>query len=37
MVLAANHQSNLDPVVLLAINDFSKQQPVAFIAKQELW
>ncbi|QHX36833.1 1-acyl-sn-glycerol-3-phosphate acyltransferase [Spiroplasma sp. BIUS-1] len=37
IVLAPNHQSNLDPIIMLAINDFSLQQPIAFIAKQELW
>lgn len=37
IVLAPNHQSNLDPILLLAINDYSLQQPVAFIAKEELW
>ncbi|WP_035358815.1 lysophospholipid acyltransferase family protein [[Acholeplasma] multilocale] len=37
IILAPNHQSNIDPLILLAINDFSKQQPLAFIAKQELW
>ncbi|WP_031543134.1 lysophospholipid acyltransferase family protein [Mesoplasma photuris] len=37
LVLAPNHQSNIDPVILLAMNDFSVQQPVAFIAKEELW
>jgi 1-acyl-sn-glycerol-3-phosphate acyltransferase len=37
VVLAPNHESNFDPALLIAINDFSKQQPVAFIAKQELW
>ncbi|AUM62822.1 lysophospholipid acyltransferase family protein [Spiroplasma monobiae] len=37
LVLAPNHQSNLDPILMFAINDFSLQQPVAFIAKQELW
>lgn len=37
IVLAPNHQSNLDPLILLAINDFSKQQPIGFVAKKELW
>ncbi|WP_025251127.1 lysophospholipid acyltransferase family protein [Spiroplasma sabaudiense] len=37
VILAPNHQSNFDPVALIAINDFSRQQPLAFIAKQELW
>nr|VZR97591.1 1-acyl-sn-glycerol-3-phosphate acyltransferase [Mycoplasma feriruminatoris] len=37
VILAANHQSNIDPAILFAINDFSKQQPLAFIAKEELW
>ncbi|EOA06985.1 1-acyl-SN-glycerol-3-phosphate acyltransferase [Mycoplasma yeatsii 13926] len=37
VVLAVNHQSNIDPAILIAINNFSKQQPLAFIAKQELW
>lgn len=37
IILAPNHQSNIDPIVLLAINNFQLQQPVAFIAKQELW
>lgn len=37
IIIAPNHQSTLDPVLILAINDFSKQQPVAFIAKKELW
>ncbi|ARU91431.1 1-acyl-sn-glycerol-3-phosphate acyltransferase [Spiroplasma clarkii] len=37
IILAPNHQCNLDPLLMLAINDFSKQQPLAFIAKQELW
>lgn len=37
VVLTPNHQSNFDPALLIAINDFEKQQPVAFIAKQELW
>ncbi|MBY7704265.1 hypothetical protein JIY74_28900 [Vibrio harveyi] len=26
----------MDPAILIAINNFSKQQPLAFIAKQEL-
>ncbi|AVP49041.1 lysophospholipid acyltransferase family protein [Williamsoniiplasma luminosum] len=37
IILAPNHQSNFDALILLAINDFSKQQPVAFIAKKEIW
>ncbi|AUB31852.1 lysophospholipid acyltransferase family protein [Spiroplasma floricola] len=37
IVLAPNHQSNLDSILMMAINDFSLQQPIAFIAKQELW
>lgn len=37
VVLMPNHESNFDAIALLAINDFSKQQPVAFIAKKELW
>lgn len=37
VVLVSNHQSNLDPMVLLAINDYEKQQPIGFIAKKELW
>ncbi|WP_338969376.1 lysophospholipid acyltransferase family protein [Spiroplasma endosymbiont of Labia minor] len=37
VVLAPNHESNFDPVFLFAINNFQKQQPLAFIAKQELW
>ncbi|WP_339022347.1 lysophospholipid acyltransferase family protein [Spiroplasma endosymbiont of Crioceris asparagi] len=36
-ILAGNHQSNVDPLLIYAINDFQKQQPVAFIAKKELW
>jgi len=36
VVLMPNHESNFDAIALLAINDFSKQQPVAFIAKKEL-
>jgi 1-acyl-sn-glycerol-3-phosphate acyltransferase len=32
----SNHQSNLDPMALLAINDYEKQQPIGFIAKKEL-
>ncbi|AXK51277.1 lysophospholipid acyltransferase family protein [Spiroplasma alleghenense] len=37
IILAPNHQSNFDSVALIALNDFSRQQPLAFIAKQELW
>jgi 1-acyl-sn-glycerol-3-phosphate acyltransferase len=37
VVLVSNHQSNLDPMALLAINDYEKQQPIGFIAKKELW
>ncbi|AOG60645.1 1-acyl-sn-glycerol-3-phosphate acyltransferase [Spiroplasma helicoides] len=37
VVLAPNHQSNADPLILLAINDFQYQQPLSFIPKQELW
>ncbi|AUF83486.1 1-acyl-sn-glycerol-3-phosphate acyltransferase [Mesoplasma syrphidae] len=37
VILAPNHQSNIDPAILIAINDFSRQQPLAFIAKEELW
>ena len=37
IVLMPNHESNFDAIALIAINDFSKQQPVAFIAKKELW
>ncbi|AHI53098.1 lysophospholipid acyltransferase family protein [Spiroplasma culicicola] len=37
IILAPNHQSNMDPILLMAINDFALQQPVAFIAKEELW
>ncbi|ASP28031.1 1-acyl-sn-glycerol-3-phosphate acyltransferase [Spiroplasma corruscae] len=37
VIIASNHQSNIDPILMLAVNDFAKQQPVAFIAKQELW
>ncbi|AGR41433.1 lysophospholipid acyltransferase family protein [Spiroplasma taiwanense] len=37
IVLAPNHQSNLDPILMFSVNDFLIQQPVAFIAKKELW
>ncbi|QHX35985.1 1-acyl-sn-glycerol-3-phosphate acyltransferase [Spiroplasma sp. TIUS-1] len=37
VVLAPNHQSNLDPLVLFVLNDWSKTQPVAFMAKKEMW
>lgn len=37
VVLAPNHQSSIDPLLFLAINDFEKQQPLAFIAKEELF
>ncbi|QBQ07919.1 1-acyl-sn-glycerol-3-phosphate acyltransferase [Spiroplasma gladiatoris] len=37
VVIVPNHQSNLDPLMLIVLNDFSKQQPVSFIAKQESW
>ncbi|WP_338971304.1 lysophospholipid acyltransferase family protein [Spiroplasma endosymbiont of Panorpa germanica] len=37
VILAPNHQSNFDSVALIALNDFSRQQPIAFIAKKELW
>lgn len=37
IILAPNHQSNADPILMLAINDFSRQQPCAFIAKKEIW
>ncbi|ATG97474.1 lysophospholipid acyltransferase family protein [Mesoplasma lactucae] len=37
VVLMPNHESNFDVIALLAINDFQRQQPLAFIAKKELW
>ncbi|ATZ16493.1 1-acyl-sn-glycerol-3-phosphate acyltransferase [Entomoplasma freundtii] len=37
VILAPNHESNFDPALLIAINDFDLQQPLAFIAKKELW
>jgi len=37
IVLMPNHQSYFDILALIAINDFSQQQPLAFIAKEELW
>lgn len=37
VILAPNHQSSIDPLLLLAINDFKRQQPLAFIAKEELF
>jgi len=37
VVLMPNHQSFFDVLALIAINDFSIQQPLAFIAKKELW
>ncbi|QGS52125.1 lysophospholipid acyltransferase family protein [Spiroplasma tabanidicola] len=37
VVLAPNHQSNLDPLMLIVINDFQKQQPISFVAKIETW
>ncbi|ATQ35542.1 1-acyl-sn-glycerol-3-phosphate acyltransferase [Mesoplasma entomophilum] len=37
VILAPNHQSNFDPVALVALNNFYLQQPLAFIAKKELW
>lgn len=37
VILAPNHESNFDPALLIAINDFERQQPLAFIAKKELW
>lgn len=37
VILVPNHQSNFDPVALIALNNFYLQQPLAFIAKQELW
>jgi len=36
VVLMPNHQSYFDILALIAINDFSRQQPLAFIAKEEL-
>ena len=36
VLLVANHQSNLDPVALFALNNFAKTAPLAFIAKKEL-
>ncbi|WP_338955671.1 lysophospholipid acyltransferase family protein [Spiroplasma endosymbiont of Polydrusus cervinus] len=35
-LMIANHQSNVDPVLLYALNDFNKIAPCAFIAKKEL-
>lgn len=37
VVLVSNHQSNFDPIILFAINNFYLNQPLAFIAKKELW
>ncbi|PPE06277.1 lysophospholipid acyltransferase family protein [Mesoplasma corruscae] len=37
VILAANHQSNFDPTILFALNNFYLNQPMAFIAKKELW
>jgi 1-acyl-sn-glycerol-3-phosphate acyltransferase len=36
IVLMPNHESNFDVIALIAINDFAKQQPLAFVAKEEL-
>ncbi|WP_374697046.1 lysophospholipid acyltransferase family protein [Spiroplasma endosymbiont of Polydrusus formosus] len=35
-LMIANHQSNVDPVLLYALNNFNKTAPCAFIAKKEL-
>lgn len=35
-VLIANHQSNFDFIILLALNDYSQYAPLGFIAKSEL-
>lgn len=35
-LMIANHQSNIDPVLLFSLNDFKKTAPCAFIAKKEL-
>lgn len=35
-VLIANHQSNFDFIILLALNDYSLYAPLGFIAKAEL-
>ncbi|GAA6237961.1 MAG: lysophospholipid acyltransferase family protein [Spiroplasma phoeniceum] len=35
-LMIANHQSNVDPALLFALNDFNKTAPCAFIAKKEL-
>ncbi|ATZ18067.1 lysophospholipid acyltransferase family protein [Mesoplasma melaleucae] len=37
VILVPNHQSSFDPVALITLNNFYLQQPLAFIAKQELW
>lgn len=37
VVLVPNHQSSIDPILLIAINDFQRQQPLAFIAKDDLF
>ena len=35
-LIVSNHQSNLDPIIFIHLNDFSINSPVAFIAKKEL-
>lgn len=35
-VIVTNHQSNIDPLLLLKVNNFAKFAPVGFIAKKEL-
>lgn len=35
-LMVANHQSNIDPILIFYLNDFNKTPPCAFIAKKEL-
>ncbi|WP_381414992.1 1-acyl-sn-glycerol-3-phosphate acyltransferase [Spiroplasma endosymbiont of Anurida maritima] len=35
-LVIANHQSNVDPLIIFALNNFEKTSPCAFIAKKEL-
>ncbi len=36
VLLAGNHQSNFDPLIMLRLNDFDKTAPAAFLAKKEI-
>ena len=35
-LMAGNHQTNYDPIVLFALNNFNQFAPIAFIGKKEL-